>query len=152
MSATKTTTKKRYTSPAKGKGKAPAAAKSKATTPAPKPAAEKATPTPRPVTGRFVGTVIRANPESPRVGKELHNPRRPGTHGWRMFEKIRKAGAEGISYEALRKWARDTHAREHQEHEAGKRPDRKGVFKGFLNHVTWDYERGHILVAPEGKK
>lgn len=131
--------------PAKAKGAKATPAPKGIPVPAPKGADGKNGKKDEPGAGRFAFTIIRANPESVTVGKDLRNPRKPGTHGYRLFEKIREAGAKGIAYETLRAYAKELNAKETKEYEAGKRT-RPSVFKGFLNHVTWDYDRKYIVV------
>ena len=73
---------------------------------------------------RLAGRTIYANPKLNGV-----NPRQEGTHGFRVHEIVRKAGAAGIRYEDLAKAVKADE-----------------TIKGFSNHLAWDIERFFILV------
>ena len=72
---------------------------------------------------RLSGKTIYANPKLNGA-----NPRKPNTHGFRVHEIVRKAGAKGIKYEDLM---------------AQVLADKE--IKGFSNHLAWDLERHFIL-------
>jgi hypothetical protein len=78
---------------------------------------------------KFSGKTIVANPN---LIENNTNPRRPGTHGHKVFSYVLKAGYKGISYEDLRNAVAA-----------------QADIKGFSNHLAWDADRNFILVRED---
>lgn len=72
---------------------------------------------------RLAGKTIYCNPKL-----NGQNPRKPGTHGFKVHEIVRRAGPEGIAYDALAKAVKNDKS-----------------IKGFSNHLAWDFARYFLL-------